>query len=245
MSEKKYADKVYRLKRGTPLSYTLASRNHPSFPLMWFDEKNNVNRVLRYASNQKSPFEDEQDEHAIVEPIVFENGELRVSKTNVVLQKFLELHPGNGKVFVEFNPEREAKKDLEMFDQEVDALIAAKEMSIEQCEDFLRGVVGGRVDDMTSQEIRRDVRVYARTNPYEFLTLTGDPSVRMRSNISKFFETKMIQTRNQERDIYWNLPDNKKKLATLPEDTSKEDFLFEYFTSEENHPVYSRMLKEL
>ena len=44
MSEKKYADKVYRLKRGTPLSYTLASRNNPKFPLMWYDETKNVNR---------------------------------------------------------------------------------------------------------------------------------------------------------------------------------------------------------
>jgi hypothetical protein len=32
-------DKVYKLKIGTPLSYTLASRNHPRFPLMWYDEK--------------------------------------------------------------------------------------------------------------------------------------------------------------------------------------------------------------
>ena len=47
-------DKVYKLKIGSPLSYTLASRNHPRFPLMWFDEKNNVNRALRYATNQKS-----------------------------------------------------------------------------------------------------------------------------------------------------------------------------------------------
>lgn len=239
-------DKIYYLKDGSePISFVLQSRSGKRAPLIWFDEEKQVNRALRYARNQKSPFEDEQDEHAIVEPIVFENGELRVDKTNVVLQRFLEMHPAFGKVFLEFNSEREAKKDLEMFDQEVEALIAAKEMSIEQCEDFLRGVVGGKVDNMTSQEIRRDVRVYARSNPYEFLTLTGDPSVRMKSNIIKFFETKMIQTRNQERDIYWNLPDNKKKLATLPEDVSKEDFLFEYFTSEENHPVYSRMLKEL
>jgi hypothetical protein len=48
------ADKVYKLKVGNPLSYTLASRNHPRFPLMWFDEKNNQNRALRYSVNQKS-----------------------------------------------------------------------------------------------------------------------------------------------------------------------------------------------
>ncbi len=239
-------DKIYYLKDGSePISFVLQSRSGKRSPLIYFDEAKQVNRALRYARNQKSPFEDEQDEHAIVEPIVFENGELRVDKTNVVLQKFLELHPGNNKIFIEFDPEREAKKDLEMFDQEVEALIAAKEMSIAQCEDFLRAIGGNNVDTMTSQEVRRDVRVYARTNPYEFLVLTGDPSVRMRSNISKFFEAKMLQTRNSGKDIYFNLPNDKKKLATLPEDTTKEDFLYEYFTSEDNHPAYSRLLNEL
>ena len=32
---------------------------------MWYDEDKNVNRVLRYAVNQKTPFEDEQDGNAI------------------------------------------------------------------------------------------------------------------------------------------------------------------------------------
>ena len=94
-------DKVYRLLNGNPLSYTLASRNTQRFPLMWYDEKNNVNRPLRYASNQKSPFEDEQDGSAILEPIVFEDGLLRVPKNNPVLQEFLHYHPLNGIVFIE------------------------------------------------------------------------------------------------------------------------------------------------
>ncbi|NCX26843.1 MAG: GNAT family N-acetyltransferase, partial [Burkholderiaceae bacterium] len=40
--------------------------------LYHFDGK--TNRALRYARNQKSPFEDEQDGNFILEPIVFENG---------------------------------------------------------------------------------------------------------------------------------------------------------------------------
>jgi len=82
-------DKVYKLKIGNPLSYTLASRNHPRFPLMWFDEKKQQNRPLRYAVNQKSPFEDEQDGNAIIEPIVFEDGFLSVQRTNPVKSKFI------------------------------------------------------------------------------------------------------------------------------------------------------------
>jgi len=92
-------DKVYKLKSGNPLSYTLASRNHPRFPLLWFDEEKNLNRVLRYSVNQKSPFEDEQDGNAVLEPIIFEDGLLRVPKNNPVLQEFLYYHPLRNVVF--------------------------------------------------------------------------------------------------------------------------------------------------
>jgi hypothetical protein len=92
-------DKVYRLKNGSPLSYTIATRNQPKFPLLWYDEVNNVNRALRYASNQRSPFEDEQDGNAIIEPVSFEDGLLVVPKTNPVLQLFLSYHPHYGLVF--------------------------------------------------------------------------------------------------------------------------------------------------
>ena len=64
--------------------------------------------------NQNSPFQDEQDDTAILEPIVFENGFLSVPKTNQVLQKFLDLHPGNGRIFVEINKEAEAAMWLKL-----------------------------------------------------------------------------------------------------------------------------------
>ena len=51
----------------------LPSRNTKRYPLLWFDEDKGVNRPLRYAINQKTPFEDEQDGNAIVEPIIFED----------------------------------------------------------------------------------------------------------------------------------------------------------------------------
>ena len=116
-------DKIYRLKTGNPLSYTLASRNHPRFHLMWYNEKNNVNRALRYSINQKTPFEDEQDGTAIIEPVIFEDGFLRVPRTNPVLQQFLHYHPLNGNVFVEVDKEKDASDEVESLNIEIDALV--------------------------------------------------------------------------------------------------------------------------
>ncbi len=103
-------DKAYKLTREVaPLSLILASRHTNRVPLLYFDEDTGVNRPLRYARNQNSPFQDEQDDNAILEPIVFEDGFLFVPRTNQVLQKFLSYHPGNGKIFVEINKRKKLK----------------------------------------------------------------------------------------------------------------------------------------
>jgi hypothetical protein len=239
-------DKIYLLKGGRePLTFVLQSRNSRRSPLLWFDEEKGVNRALRYARNQRSPFEDEQDDNAIVEPIVFEDGVLKVSKTDTVLQKFLEMHPKNGTLFEEFVPERNAEKEIEELNYEVDALIAAREMSIDKCEEILREVIGGRVENMTSKEVRRDILVFARNNPYELLTLAGDPSVKMKNNIAQFFDMNMIQFRNKNRDVYFNLPNNKRRMLTVPEGEEGIEAVKIYFETEEGESVYNKLCREL
>ena len=77
MKKEKYEDKFYRLKRDTaPLCYMLPTRHSNRYPLLWFDDEKGVNRPLRYAKNQRSPFEDEQDGNAILEPVTFDDGVL-------------------------------------------------------------------------------------------------------------------------------------------------------------------------
>ena len=79
-------DKTYRLLRGqAPLSFMIPGRSTNRKPLLFWDEEKGENRVPRYARNQKSPFEDEQDGSAIVEPIIFEDGMLSVSYTHLTL----------------------------------------------------------------------------------------------------------------------------------------------------------------
>ena len=106
----KYVTKTYKLTRKNPgLSLTLASRHTRRYPLLYFDEETGTNKSLRYARNQNSPFIDEQDGNAILEPIVFENGFLTVQKENQNLQRFLALHPGNGRTFVEIDKKKDAQ----------------------------------------------------------------------------------------------------------------------------------------
>ena len=211
------ADKIYKLKGdAAPLSYTIPSRNTRRFPLLWFDEENNVNRPLRYAVNQKTPFEDEQDGNAIVEPIVFENGFLRVPKNNPVLQEFLHYHPLNGRTFVEVDTEKDAAKEVEYLTAEVDALIQARQLSVEQLETVARVLFGKDPSRFTTAELKRDILVYAKKDPQGFVNMLNDPMLKLQSNVHVFFDNKLLTFRNGQKEVWFNTNSNKKKMLTVP-----------------------------
>jgi len=211
------ADRIYKLKgEVAPLSYTLPSRNTRRYPLLWFDEQNNVNRPLRYAVNQKTAFEDEQDGNAIVEPVIFENGFLSVPKTNPVLQEFLYYHPLNGRTFVEVDHEKDAAKEVESLSAEVDALIQARQLSLEQLETVSRVLFGKDPSRFTTAELKRDVLVFAKKDPRGFLNVLEDPTLRLQANVHVFFENKLLTFRNGQKEVWFNTGSNKKKMVTVP-----------------------------
>ena len=236
------ADKVYKLKVGTPLSYTLASRNTSRFPLLWYDEKNNINRSLRYAVNQKSPFEDEQDNNIILEPIVFEDGFLRVPKNNPVLQAFLHYHPGNGRVFEEVDKEKDAKAEVEDLNIELDALLAARQLSIEQVEMMTRVLFDRDPSYVTTAELRRDILVFAKNSPKEFLQIMNDPELNYQAKIKTFFENKLLVFRNGDKEIWFNTASNKKKMCSIPYGQDPYECAGQYLKSDEGLD-YLKMLE--
>jgi hypothetical protein len=227
------ADKVYKLKVGNPLSYTLASRNHPRFPLMWFDEKNNQNRALRYSVNQKSPFEDEQDGNAIIEPIIFEDGFLRVPRTNPVLQEFLHYHPLNGNIFIEVDKEKDASIEVEDLNTEVDALVEARQLTLDQIETLTRVLFGKDPSTVSTAELKRDILVYAKTNPREFLNVLNDPELKFQAKVRLFFENKLLILRNSEKEVWFNTITNKKKMLSVPFGEDPYGMVAHYLQSDE------------
>ena len=226
-------DKIYRLRRGVaPLSYILPSRNSHRHPLMYFDEEKGYNRALRYSPNQKTPFEDEQDKNVILQPIIFENGFLKVPKTDPVLQYFLEIHPDNGIKFEEVNNERDAEQDLEDINYEVDALIAAKQMDLSSLERIGRVILGRDVTKMSTAELKRDVLVYARNNPKDFLDTIDDPMTDITSTVALLFDKNLLSWRSG-KDVHFNLPNNKKRMLTVPHGEDRDYIVASYLQSDE------------
>lgn len=233
MSKQTPVDKSYKLLRGAPLSYTLPSRSTPNMPLLWYDEANNVNKALRYASNQKSPFEEDQDGNAILAPVIFDDGLLFVPKSNPVLQLFLHYHPYNGIVFAEINKEKDASKEVEELTYEVDALIEAKSLQIDQLEMVYRVVFGRDPSVISTPELKRDILVFAKQQPKEFLQVINDPELKFQAKVRLFFEHGLLVLKNNNKEIWFNTTGNKKKMISVPYGEEPYDAAGYYLKSDE------------
>jgi len=226
-------DKVYKLLINSPLSYTIASRNSSRFPLMWFDEEKQINRVLRYATNQNSPFEDEQDGTAILEPIVFEDGFLNVPRTNVALQKFLHYHPHNGSLFAELDKEKEASEEVKDLNIEVDALIEARSLDINQIEMISRVLFGTDPSVISTAELKRDILIFAKRYPEEFLNAINDPELKFQAKVRTFFENGWVTIRGNNKELWYNTTTNKKKMCSIQFNSDPFDTALAFLRSDE------------
>ena len=239
-------DKVYKLtKSEAPLSFMIPTRHTAQFPLLYFDEETNTNRTLRYARNQKSPFEEEQDGNVILEPIIFEDGFLAVPRTNPVLQQFLYYHPLNGIKFVEVDNEKDAAVEVERLNHEVDALIAAREMNIEQVEMVSRVLFNRDVTKVTTAELKRDILVYAKNSPHQFLDIVNDPSLKLQSTVTLFFDKGLLTFRKSQKEVWFNTNTNKTKLLNIPFGEDAYSIVASFFQSDDGLESYKILEKLL
>ena len=244
MKETTIKDKSYRLRNGVkPLSYTLNSRHTRRKPLLHFDGK--TSRPLRYASNQKSPFQDEQDKNAVLEPVVFEDGMLFVPKENPVLQEFLYYHPANGQIFEEINKEKDAQQEVQFLELEAKAQLEASTMSFEKMESIARVYLSLDTRIAASSEIKRDVMLFARNNPEDFLNTLTDPDLDLFDNIDQILKQELLKVRNKDKDIYYNLKSKKTKLCSIPFGETPQSVLGAFFKKENNVEIYEALLKML
>ena len=238
-------DRMYLLKgRGNPLTYVLQSKSTRKQPLLWWDEEKGENREMRYASNQKSVFVDEQDKNAILEHIVFENGGLFVSKTNQPLQKLLSLyHPKKGYTYTEKDSIAEAKEDLVSIETEMEALNTAVSIEIDQVEAILRVEKGSSVDKMSSAELKRDLYLFAKNNPVLFLDLVNDDNVVLRNLAIKANEMNIIKLSQDQRRFTWGSTD--RKLMEVPFDENPYSAFAAWLKTDEGVEVYKSIQKRL
>jgi len=237
-------DRTYILTGShNPLTYTISSRHSRRFPLLWFDEETKEQKELRYATNQNSPFVEEQKGEATLGHIMFKNGVLTVSKEKQNLQKLLSIfHPMLNKKYREFDAAIIAVNELDTLELQVEAMTAAMAMDVDQAEAVLRVELGSKVSKMTSKEIKRDLLLYARNNPVLFLDLANDENIQLRNFAIKACEANIIKLSQDQRDFKW--ASNGKKLMTVPFDENPYSAMASFFKTDEGIEIYQSIEKK-
>ena len=246
MKKQVLKDRMYRLKSDkTPISTMINSTHSVSNPLLHFDEEKGINRAMRYAKNQKSIFEDEQDKNVLIEPIVFEDGFLNTKRSDTLLQQFLALHPLNGTLYEEVDLERDAQEELDFLTLEIEAFKEASDLPIEKMEMIGRVLMGNRVDGIKTNELKRDILVYAKQDPEGFLEMLDDSDLELEELVIKSFEQNLITYRKQKREIYYNLKENKKRIITVPFGEDHKRSLMSYFKTDDGLEVLELLEKKV
>lgn len=233
-------DRTYFLSENrSPLSYKLKTTD-----IYYFDEEKGYERELKYTSNQRTPFVDEFVGDGRLEHVIFRNGVLTVPKSKTVLQKMLSLyHPQKGVVFHEIMPQKEAASELDFLEFQVEALGIAKELDIDTAEAVMRVEIGSKVSKMSSKELRRDLLLFARSNPGLFLELTTDENVTLRNFGIKAVEFGIIKLSQDQRTFIW--ASNDRKLMTVPYNEHPYSALAAWFKTDEGLEVYKSIEKRL
>ena len=237
-------DRMYIVVGQAPLTLTISSKHTSRHPLLWFDKEKGIQREIRYATNQNSPLIDEQKGEATLGHIMFKDGALYVKKEKQNLQKLLSLyHPLLGNKYYEHNPVAIAEDELEDLEIEVDAMIAARTMEVDQAEAILRVEIGSKVSSMTSKELKRDLMLFAKKQPHLFMELANDDNVHLRNIAIKASEMGIIKLSQDQRTFTWG--SNGRKLMTVPFDENPYSAMAAYFKTDEGVEVFRSVEKNL
>ncbi len=238
-------DRIYYLKGNkTPLTLTIPSRHTSKHSLLYFDKESGVQKEIRYATNQSSPLVEDQKGEATLGHITFKDGDLRVPKEKQNLQKLLSLyHPLRGKLYEEFSAVEEATDQLDILDLQIDAMNAARNIDIDHGEAILRVELGSKVATMSSKEIKRDLMLFARSNPQLFIQLANDDNVQLRNIAIRAAEAGIIVLSQDQRTFTWG--SNGRKLMNVPFDENPYSAFAAFLKTDEGVEIYKSIDKKL
>ena len=238
-------DRTYILARGmSPLTMTIPSKHTSKHALLFFDEETGTQKEIRYATNQSSVFVEDQKGQVTLGHIIFKDGVITVPKEKQNLQKLLSFfHPLKGKFYNEFKPMEIAINELDVLSLQVDAMTAARNMDIDMAEAIMRVEIGSKVDKMSSKELKRDLLLFARSEPELFLDLAADDNVPLRNVAIRATEAGIIKLSQDQRTFTWGT--NNRKLMTVPFDENPYSAMAAFFKTDEGVEIYRSIEKKI
>jgi hypothetical protein len=120
---------------------------------------------------------------------------------------------------------------------------AAKEMDIDHAEAILRVELGSAVAKMSSKELKRDLLLFARSNPEMFIELANDDNVQLRNFAIRASEAGLIKLSQDQRTFAWG--SNGRKLMNVPFDENPYSAFAAFLKTDEGVEIYRSIEKNL
>jgi hypothetical protein len=86
---------------------------------------------------------------------------------------------------------------------------------------------------MTTSELKRDILVFAKQNPLGFLNAISDPQMKLYAKVQLFLDNKLLAFRNNQKEVYFNLDGNKKRMLSIPYGKDPVEIIASYLQSDE------------
>ena len=240
--------RVYKLTKDyNPPYRQLRSKHTHKSPLLYLDEDKGMNRELRYASNQNSPFVDEQTGYVIPSHIAFLDGMIISGRGDIALQKFLEVHPDNvangGHVFFEHKPDATAADDIVDFEDKTTAFLAVKDADVDLVEALAFHEIGDQAFSLSIKELRRDLFIVAEEDPSYLLGLLNDDYILLKALGKKAEKFDVIKLDESKTAVKWGA--NGRKICNIPVDKSPWEAFADYLLTDEGHEVKAKVKEKL
>jgi hypothetical protein len=98
---------------------------------------------------------------------------------------------------------------------------------------------------MTTPELKRDILLYAREYPIQLLEMLNDPSLTETALASKALSEGLFGMRNNNREIWFNMTGNKRKLMNVQQGEDPVYVLTAYLESAEGKEVLEMVKSKL
>lgn len=242
----KFKEKKHQVNERKVVHYRLKKKNGavcilPTSGFDVFDGKQR--REVRYCTNEKSLFVDEQSSFGKRQPVVFRDGELFVSPEYPTLLQLMDMHPENvkngGSLFQLVEKEKTAEKTIEDEYAISDAITAIKNTDIT---DLYPVAMEFGVDlEQSNKEIKRDLIVIAKAQPQSFMRSLGSPATKLRAMIRQAADFGILRLDNS--GAYWADSNGLITNNVLGKDIVETFAAF--LTTGKGEPVFDKIKSEL
>ena len=209
-----------------------------------FDKEAGYNREIRYCAAEKSIYVDEQSPSAVKTPVFFRLGVLLANDKELVLQEYLDKHPGNkkngGSKFYEVEPQKvKVEKDIKKEFAMMDAIAILRQKPLD---DLLAVAISFNIDiDRSVDEIKYDLLQKAKKSPKTFIQSFDNPVVQMKAKIKQAASLNIIKLAGD--GVKWF--DTNKLIVSVPAGMDPMDVFVRYCLTEAAAPTVAEMERQL